>query len=182
MTQALYAEGGSLPQGLMIQNIYTEMCDSSKNVTIIVRNSMAYPQTLRKKIPVAKVVVATQVPEPLVQTGMIEALDKAQGLQTVKQRQEKLFKKVGSEWSRVLATLVDGFNLVSLGWVPWYFLLGAQWTWLFSFNWTCDQSHQWCPFKEWFRQIPPMLVEEVPYTLARDVGFWHNSTQPECMV
>ena len=54
---------------------------------------MAYPQPLRKKIPVARPVVATQVPEPAMQTGMIEALDEAQGLQmqklTMKQRQEK---------------------------------------------------------------------------------------------
>ena len=52
MTQALHAEEGSLPQGLMIQNAYTEMCNVSKSVTIVVRNGTAYPQTL-KKIPVA---------------------------------------------------------------------------------------------------------------------------------
>ena len=79
MTQALHAEDGSLPQGLMIQNTSTEMCDGSKNVTVIVQNSTAYSQTLRKKIPVARVVVATLVPEPPMQTGMIEALDEAQG-------------------------------------------------------------------------------------------------------
>ena len=57
MTQALCAEDGSLPQGLMIQNAYTEMHTDSKNATIIVRNSTVYPQTLRKKMPVARVVV-----------------------------------------------------------------------------------------------------------------------------
>ena len=41
MTQALHAEEGLLPQGLTIQNAYTEMPNSSKNVTIVVRNSMA---------------------------------------------------------------------------------------------------------------------------------------------
>ena len=60
MTQALCADEGPLPQGLTIQNTYTEMHDSSKNVTIVVRNSMAYPQTL-KKISVARVVAANQV-------------------------------------------------------------------------------------------------------------------------
>ena len=65
MTQALCTEDGALPQGLTIQNAYTEMCNGSKNVTILVTNSMVYPQTLRKKIPVAGAVVATQVPEPL---------------------------------------------------------------------------------------------------------------------
>ena len=33
MIQALCAKDGSLPQGLTIQNAYTEMCDGSKNVT-----------------------------------------------------------------------------------------------------------------------------------------------------
>ena len=44
MTHALCAEEGSLLQGLMIQNAYTEMSSGSKNVAIIVRNSTAYPQ------------------------------------------------------------------------------------------------------------------------------------------
>ena len=38
---------------------------ATKNVAVVVRNSTAYPQTLRKKIPVVKAVVATRVPEPL---------------------------------------------------------------------------------------------------------------------
>ena len=80
MTQALCAEDGPLPQGLMIQNAYTEMHNDSKNVTIVVRNSMAYPQTLRKKIPVARAVVATWVPEPPMHASVIVALDEAQGL------------------------------------------------------------------------------------------------------
>ena len=51
MTQALHAEDGSLPQGLKIQNAYTEMCNGSKNVAIVVGNSMAYPQTLEEEDP-----------------------------------------------------------------------------------------------------------------------------------
>ena len=77
MTQAIHAEDGSLPQGLTIKNAYTEMCNGSKNVTIVVRNSMVYPQTLRKKIPVVRAVVATWVPDPPMQTRMIEVLDEA---------------------------------------------------------------------------------------------------------
>ena len=65
MTEALHAEDESLPQDLMVQNAYTEMCSGSKNVTVVVRNSMVYPQTLRKKTPVARAVAVTQVPEPL---------------------------------------------------------------------------------------------------------------------
>ena len=127
MTQALCIEDGLLPQGLTIQNAYTEICGGSKNVAIVLRNSMVYPQTLRKKIPVARVVAATWIPEPPMQTGVIEALDKTQGFQmpklTVKQRQEKLFgeldlsrlkswplKLVDSTWS-LLDEYHDIFSL-----------------------------------------------------------------------
>ena len=64
MTQALHTEDVSLPQGLTVQNAYTELHSGSKKVTAVVRNSMAYPQTLRKKTPVARAVVAMQVSEP----------------------------------------------------------------------------------------------------------------------
>ena len=63
MTQALCDEDGSLPQGLMVQNAYTELCSGSKNVAVVVRNSTTYPQTLRKKNPVARAVMATWIPE-----------------------------------------------------------------------------------------------------------------------
>ena len=51
MTQALKAEDESLPQGLTLLNAYMET--GSKNAVVVVRNSTAYPQTLRKKTPVA---------------------------------------------------------------------------------------------------------------------------------
>ena len=58
MTHAICASKGPLPPGLMIQNTYTEMHNGSKNFAIVVSNSMAYPQTL-KKILVARVVAAS---------------------------------------------------------------------------------------------------------------------------
>ena len=92
MTQALHAKEGSLPQDLIIQNPYTEICNGSKSVTIVVRNGMAYPQTLKKKIPIAKVVAANCMP------GMMKALDGVKGIWTPKmtteQRQGKLFQKL----------------------------------------------------------------------------------------
>ena len=56
MTWALSVEDGSLPQGLTVQNGYTKLRKGSKNVIMVVRTSMAYPQTLRKKTPVARAV------------------------------------------------------------------------------------------------------------------------------
>ena len=43
MTQALQIADGSLPQGLTIQNAYTELQGGSKNVGMVVRNSTTYP-------------------------------------------------------------------------------------------------------------------------------------------
>ena len=118
MTQALHAGDGSLPQGLTLQNTYTEFGTGSKNVTAVVRNSTAYPQTLRKKSPVARLVLAIQVPEPPIRTGVIEALEEAQSLQmprlTMKQRQEKLVKeldKLGDSAWVLLAECHDVFSL-----------------------------------------------------------------------
>ena len=94
MTQILCIEDGSLLQDLAVQNAYTKLRKGSKNVIVVVRNSTAYPQTL-KKTPVVRAVKVTWVPEPLVQTGLMGAPGEEHGHQmsmlTVKQRQEKLF-------------------------------------------------------------------------------------------
>ena len=68
ITQALQIEDGSLPQGLTIQNAYTELRTGSKNAVVMVRNSTGYLQTLKKKTLVAQAVVTTAVPEPLATT------------------------------------------------------------------------------------------------------------------
>ena len=78
MTQALSVEEGALPQGLMVQNAYTKMCNGSKSVAVMVRNGTAYPQTLKKKIPMARVVAANFVPDLQMWPGMMDMLDKAQ--------------------------------------------------------------------------------------------------------
>ena len=55
---------------------------------------MVYPQTLRKKTPVAKAVTVTWVPEPPVQTGLTEALEEAHGLQAPRLIEAKVGKVV----------------------------------------------------------------------------------------
>ena len=75
MTQALQIADGSLPQGLTIQNAYTELQKGSKNVVVVVRNSTAYPQMLQKKAPVARAVAVTMVPETPLETGVQEGED-----------------------------------------------------------------------------------------------------------
>ena len=84
MTQALCAEDGSLPQGQTVQNAYIELHNGSRNIAVVVRNSTAYPQTLRKKTPLVRAVAVTWVPEAPTQTGLMEVVEGAQGLPTPK--------------------------------------------------------------------------------------------------
>ena len=161
MTHGICASKGPLPPGLMIQNAYTKMHNGSKNVAIVVKNSMAYPQTL-KKISVVRVVAANWVPELQMWPGMIDALDETQGIQTpaltAEQRQEKLFEKL---------------DLSGLGsWSPdSAYSLMAEYHNIFSLE-PCElgcthltehliKVNNDAPFKEQFRWVPPPLVEEV---------------------
>ena len=64
MVQALWTQDGSLSQGLSIQNTYTELRKGSNRAVMVVWNNTTYPQTLWKKTPVARLVVALPVPEP----------------------------------------------------------------------------------------------------------------------
>ena len=47
MVQTLWTEDGSLLQGFTVQNTYTELRQGSKKAVMVVRNSMASPQTLQ---------------------------------------------------------------------------------------------------------------------------------------
>ena len=64
MVQALWTQDGSLPQGLTLQNTYTELRKGSKKAVVVVWDNTTYSQTLHKKTPVAKAVAALPMPEP----------------------------------------------------------------------------------------------------------------------
>ena len=53
MVQTLQTQDGSLPQGLTIQNTYTELRKGSKKAVVVVWNNTTYPQTLWKKTSMA---------------------------------------------------------------------------------------------------------------------------------
>ena len=147
MTQALHAVEGSLPQGLTIQNVYNKMCNGSRSVAVMVRNGAAYPQTLKKKIPVVRVVGANQVPEAQMHPGMIRhigwsARHPDTKWMTMEQRQERAVQEVRLQWPRILAARAGTFSLFPPCWVPWHFFIRILWAWLYPFNWTCDKSHQ----------------------------------------
>ena len=46
MTQVLQTEDSALPQGLTIQNAYTELPKGSKYIVMVVRSSTVYPKVL----------------------------------------------------------------------------------------------------------------------------------------
>ena len=46
MVQALHAQDGTLPPGLTVQNMYTELRKGSKKMVVVVQNNTAYPQML----------------------------------------------------------------------------------------------------------------------------------------
>ena len=46
MVQALHVQDGTLPPGLTMQNMYTELRKGSKKAVVVVRNNTTYPQTL----------------------------------------------------------------------------------------------------------------------------------------
>ena len=65
MVQVLWTQDGSLPQGLTVQNTYTELRKGSKKAVVVVWNNTAYLQTLWKKTPMARVVTTLLCLNPL---------------------------------------------------------------------------------------------------------------------
>ena len=127
IVQALWTQDGSPPQGLTIQNIYTELRKGSKKAVMVVRNNTAYPQTLQKKTSVARAVVALPVPKPPEGEKLEEKAGKFHNSPTpalpVRQRHGKLFDKLDlcslDSWApklvdaahQLLAEYHDAFSL-----------------------------------------------------------------------
>ena len=98
MTQVLWTEDGTLPQGLTIQNAYTELWKGRKYIVMVIRNSMAYPQMLQKKVLVARAVAATAVPETPLEIRERQGEDGPQDPYppslTTRKKQVKLFEEL----------------------------------------------------------------------------------------
>ena len=64
MTQATYLEDrANLPDGVYVVKTYTELCDSSRNVSVVLRNLTGKPVHLAAGRSVARVVAANAVPD-----------------------------------------------------------------------------------------------------------------------
>ena len=98
MVQALHVQDGTLPPGITMQNMYTELRKGSKKVVVVVQNNTAYPQTLWKKTPVARAMAVQPVPETP-EPGRLQVQDEVcpdpQTLKlTIRQRHGRLFDKL----------------------------------------------------------------------------------------
>ena len=183
MAQALWTEDGSLPQGLTIQNMYTELRQGSKKAVMVVRNSTSYPQTLQKKNsggqgsggnPLAQV-----TNESPVAGGGKWTQDPYAPKLTVRQWHGKLFDELDlsglDSWSPQMADVV-------------HWLLAEYYN-VFSLDPTelgCTHSTEHMikvmddtPFKEQFWQIPPPLVKEVqnhPQEMLESGTIWPSQS------
>ena len=155
MVQALQTQDGTLPPALTIQNTYTELRKGSKKAAVVVQNNTAYPQTLQKKTPVARVAAALLVPGPPKSEGLQEGTDKSADFHTprltVRQRHGKLFNELDFGG-------LDSWTLELVGAGCW---LLAEYHNVFSLDPAelgCTHSMKHIikvtdntPFKEWFR-------------------------------
>ena len=165
IVQALHTQDGTLLLGLTVQNTYTELRKGGKKAVIVVWNNTAYSQTLQKKIPKARAVPTLPVPEPPESESLQDRDDMHPNLQTpkltVRQRHSKLFNELDLSsldlWAPELADaacqlLAKYHDIFSLDPVE----LGCNHSTEHSLK-VNDNT----PFKEWFRWIPLLMVEEV---------------------
>ena len=132
---------------------------------MVVRNSMAYSQTLQKKTPVDRVVVVLLVPELSLKIQLQEGGDEPQSHHaprlTVGQRQGKLFDKLDlsglDSWP---LKLTDATCWLLTKYHDMFSLDPAELGCIHSTEHMIKVTDD-TPFKERFRHIPPPLVEEV---------------------
>ena len=165
MVQALYIQDGTLPPGLTMQNMYTELQKGSKKVVVVVQNHTAYPQTLRKKTPVVRAIPVQSLPKTPKPRSLPVPDEVCPDPQTpkltIRQRHGKLFDELD----------LSGLDL----WAPKLADKACQLLAEYHDIFLLDLAELGCthltkhtikitdntPFKECFRQILPPMVEEV---------------------
>ena len=134
ITQATYLEDqANLPNGVHVVKTYTELCDGSPNVSVVLHNLMGKPVHLAAWRPVARVVAANAVPDAAPSPEFLKRLDEMEPNQdppkklTIEERQKlllELLRKEGrlnklKEWPLELALkfehiLMEHHNIFSL--------------------------------------------------------------------
>ena len=193
MTQVSYPEDrANLPNKVYVVKTYTELHDSSRNVSVVLRNLTGKPVHLPAGRPVARVVAANAIPDATPSPEFMRKLDELEPGQeppqkmTIEDRQKlllELLRKEGrldklNEWLPELALqfkrmLMEHHNIFSLEWNE----IG------------CTDAAEHViklldtePFKEHFCRIAPPLVEEVREHLQEmlDEGAIRLSQSPWC--
>ena len=126
-----------MPPGLTVQNTYTELRKGNKKAVIVVHNNIAYPQTLWKKNPVARVAVVSPVLEFPKSKGLWEGIGKPADSHTpkltVRQRHGKLFDELDLSSLDSLDPRVGRCSLLAPGQIPQCVLLGSCRIGVYSF-------------------------------------------------
>ena len=159
-----------LPPGLHVLHAYTRLKMSSNKVSVVVRNMSDCPIFLKKGIQVAWVVSASSVPLAELSPEMeaVLRMETTRAPMSVTAWQEKLLRKLN----------LDGFS----NWTLWNVAAAKELVLAFHNIFVLDGNelgctsaieHEICtndsePFKEQFRHIPPLLLEEV-HALLRDM-------------
>ena len=165
MVQALYAQDGTLPPGLMVQNTYAELRKGSKKAVVVMQNNTTYPLTLRKKAPMARAISVLPVPEPPKPKSLQVEDNAGSDLHTpklmIRQRHGKLFDELDlsglDTWAPELA---DEAHQLLAEYHHVFSLDPAELGCTHSTKHTIKVTDN-TPFKEQFRWIPPPMVEEV---------------------
>ena len=193
MTQATYPEDrANLPNGVYVVKTYTELCDGSRNVSVVLLNLTAKPVHLTAERPVARVVAANAIPDATLSPEFLRKLDELELNRnppkklTIEERQKLLLELLRKDcrldklkqWPLELALkfermLMEHHNIFSL-----------------------EQNEIGCtdtaehvielldtePFKERFWWIAPPLVEEVREHIQEmlEGAAIHPSQSPWC--
>ena len=177
-------ESKPLPLGLYVLHAYTHLKNSSRRVSLVVRNVSDSHIFLKKEVPVARVVSVSLV-QPVELSPEMEAtlgMESWPEPLSVVVRQEKLWEKLNldglANWSPENAAMVrelvlayhDVFALESNE-------LGCTSAIEHKIHIENDE-----PFKEWFCHIPPPLLEEVRASLRDmlEAGAIHPSQSQWC--
>ena len=174
-----------LPLGLHILQVYTCLKNGSSIVSLVVRNMSDSHIFLKKGVPVARVMLASQVPP----TELLPEMEAVLGMEARPEPmsvvvRQKLLEKLNldglAHWSLrnavAVRELVLAFHDV--------FTLESN-----ELGCTSTIEHEICiensePFKVWFRCIPPPLLEEVRTSLwdMLEAGAIHLSQSLWCNV
>ena len=144
-----------MPQGLTVQNTYTELRKGSKKAVVVVWNNTAYLQTLCKKTPVGRAVAASPVPKPPKCEQLQEGADKSHNSHTprltVRQTHGKLFDELDlSDLDSWTQELVDAAHWLLAKYHDIFLLDPAELGCTHSTEHIIKVTDD-TPFKEWFR-------------------------------